>query len=298
MKIIFFEKKSLFFDFENYEDYEIVHREMFNGREDSYLIRLLRNIPFLTRFSIGDWKKENGTYDYAIIPDRSFNYNILKYIKKNSNKFKKIILIYRNKIQKWNMKCINYAKKNDITVYTYDLDDSKKFELNYNPQVWNKKLIDNLHYTPQIYNDVFFIGTAKDRYNLVIDYKNFFEENNLKTNFIIVSKKGEPLTINHYVEYNDVLNYMISSKAILDVVNDENYGLTIRPLEALFLKKKLITNYGDIKKELFYPYYKEDIYILGEDSRKISKFVREEFKSKSNFIDYYDQYNWIRRFIK
>lgn len=66
------------------------------------------------------------------------------------------------------------------------------------------------------------------------------------------------------MQYEEYLKVVKRSRAVLDIVKKNNYGLTLRVLEALVAHKKLITNYMDIKKMEFYN--ESNIFLLeGED---------------------------------
>jgi hypothetical protein len=62
------------------------------------------------------------------------------------------------------------------------------------------------------------------------------------------------------ISYEEVIIEDISSKAILDINNNDEYGMTMRELEALFLKKKLITNNTAIKDRDYY--HKNNVFII------------------------------------
>lgn len=81
----------------------------------------------------------------------------------------------------------------------------------------------------------------------------------------------------------------------MDLVTEENYGLTLRPLEALFLKKKLITNYYEIIDE---PFYNEsNIYLYGRDNRNIDEFLKIPYEEiQKEVVNMYDCQSWIERF--
>lgn len=52
------------------------------------------------------------------------------------------------------------------------------------------------------------------------------------------------------ISYQENLDNIRKSKCIVDVVQKGQIGLTLRPLESLFFKKKLLTNNKCIKKIL------------------------------------------------
>ena len=73
--------------------------------------------------------------------------------------------------------------------------------------------------------------------------------------------------------------------------------MTWRPLEAMFYRKKLITNFKDIKEYDFY--IKDNIFIIGEDDlNNIKNFVNTGYVDISqNIIKKYTIDGWIENFI-
>ena len=78
------------------------------------------------------------------------------------------------------------------------------------------------------------------------------------------------------MSYDDVIYHIGESKCILDIVGDTNKGVTYRPLEALVLKKKLITNLTDICKENFYN--PQNVFIWNKDNTcDLLDFINTDF---------------------
>ena len=99
------------------------------------------------------------------------------------------------------------------------------------------------------------------------------------------------------INYEQILKYIAESKCIIDIVQEGQEGLTWRPLEAMFYRKKLITNFKDIKE---YDFYKKDnIFIIGEDDpSNIKNFVNTGYVDiPQNIIKKYTIDGWIENFI-
>lgn len=99
------------------------------------------------------------------------------------------------------------------------------------------------------------------------------------------------------MSYSLLLDYVAKSKAILDIVQEGQEGLTLRSMEALFFEKKLITNNQSIIKEKFYR--KENIFIIGHDKiDEIEEFMNAAYiKNTEEVLKYYDFNAWINRFF-
>ena len=87
------------------------------------------------------------------------------------------------------------------------------------------------------------------------------------------------------------------SKAILDIVQENQTGITIRPLEALFFHKKLITNNKNIVSYKFY--CQNNIFIIGKDDINTLKEFMELpwLEIDKEVSDFYTFPKWIERFF-
>ena len=135
-----------------------------------------------------------------------------------------------------------------------------------------------------------FLGKPKNRKEKILKLKTEFEKKDLKLNFRII-EKWEKL-----VSYDKYLEMLSETKCILDYNQDGQTGLSLRPMEALFLEKKLITNNKEIKNYDFYN--SNNIFILEEDNiEDIKEFMEKPYKKiDSKIIDYYNFEQWLNRF--
>jgi hypothetical protein len=83
---------------------------------------------------------------------------------------------------------------------------------------------------------------------------------------------------------------------VVDLVPEVQTGLSLRPLEALFFGKKLITNCKSIKNHPLYN--KTNIFILDEDSdADLLQFIKEPIAPQPQSIkEYYSFNEWLKRF--
>lgn len=170
-------------------------------------------------------------------------------------------------------------------VFTFDLGDSVNQKWGYHPQFYWKNSNDNI-INPKIERDLFYIGREKkgESNSRQVMLENIMKqlEADFCTSLIIIisnSKISLPSTsLNKLVQLDDNMSYsnvvdnILTSKAILEINAPGQVGLTLRALEALFYNKKLITNNVMIKE---YDFYKEEnIYIVGHEERSICDFIK------------------------
>lgn len=290
MKLYCLNNKVLFF--ENYQKHiktGIIYRNLniVNKIIRKFIIRFLPKYSYL--YYSNDFKNA-GVEDEIIIFDSELTIEAANYIKKK-NPSLRLIYWFWNHIYDPSI-----IEKLDpmIEKWSYDIEDCKKYGLNYNTQFYFKDLINiEKHITP-IY---LFVGKEKGRMNLINKCRCLLEKNNIAAEFIII--KDGVRNRKHLLPYKVISKRIAKNKGIIDILPKLQTGLSLRPLEALFNQKKLITNFKDIKNFDFY--CPENIYIIENDnnSYNIKEFDKLPYnKSVNRFINKYDFDNWIKRFSK
>ena len=210
--------------------------------------RLFPNFLFVF---FGKWKNILNDVDNVILMDNAFNSKISKYIKKKKHNIK-ITMYYWNVVNERNKFILE--DKNIDSFWTFDEFDSKKYNMKFSPQFYYPYPF-NDH--SDIKYDVCFLGAAKDREQIILDIENTLKNSGLRTN-IIISHSGS-----NFISYHNYLTMIFESKSVLDVVGDNQIGITLRCLESIFYKKKLITNNKNIINYDFYE--KNNVFIIGKD---------------------------------
>lgn len=280
MYIILKNKKEIYFWKKLCEKYNIDELYYFNS--NSLIFKILKKFKILI---LGKWKKNIKKYDKIIIFESLYNEKISKIIKKNNPQCK-IIVYFWNFIDIHNEYILKDKKVDEF--WTFDLKDANKYKLKYNPQFYTKevKLENNDNET----TDIIFLGRMKNRKNKILRIESEIKKRGLITNFKIIENEKD------FISYDEYLKNVSTTKCILDYNQNGQTGLTLRPMEALFLEKKLITNNKDIKNYDFYN--PNNIFILGEDNMEnIKDFINKPYeKVEQKIIDYYDFEQWLSRF--
>lgn len=190
----------------------------------------------------------------------------------------------------------------NVKVASFDIYDCIKYGMTYNNQLGVKLPTPNCE---NIQYDVFFCGIDKNRINLLRRLGNEFDKKNIKMKCCLLPSNNTKYSETDYAKYiikkemnyADVISMEIKSKCILDIVQPGQRGITWRPLEALFYRKKLITNYKNVKNYDFYR--KENIFILGEDNMSIIKsFINSEYvEIPSHIVNKYQWAGWMKNLI-
>lgn len=237
--------------------------------------------------------------DLIIVFDTGNADGIIKYIQ-NRYKGKRTILWYWNPVKRTiSTKCF---KSLNAELWSFDVRDCQKYDLKFNTQFY---ISDNIKRKKSIdINDVdvLFIGKDKNRAEKLIWLENLLKSQNITSLFYVTrprlkSEISANIAYSPNISYLELMGYIDHTKAILDLVHEKQSGLTLRPLEALFFKKKLITN--DLNIQNYDLYNKNNIFIIGVDKEdEIGNFIRSDYDNTNynELIEKYDLRSWLGRF--
>lgn len=260
------------------------------GRYLSIVFIQYLKIPYQS-WNYGEWKKHLDRYDTIIIFDRIWDFSIIEYIAKK-NKKARIIFWYWNKV----IKEIPDKFKKYCEVWSFDEADCKKYGFNKNIQFYIYK--DTFEKEP-IKQDVYFVGKEKNRGKEIVAVVKELEERGYIVKCEILTNNSEieeKYRIIDSVPYKKAIKNVLQSRCILDIANKEQSGITLRVLESLFYKKKLITNNVCVKQ---LPFYNENnIFIIGEhDKNALNNFMNKTYdESVNQFMKLYTEEQWLKNF--
>jgi|GEM_PF-5399034 hypothetical protein len=191
--------------------------------------------------------------------------------------------------------------KDRFEVYTHDRSDHRRYGLAFQTTFFQPA--PNLTPHPQRY-DLVFLGATKNRLPLIEQcYLNLKDQINAM--FYVrapqsLSQDATPVPLQRdLLDYGPYLQYVMSSRGILEILQPGQDSLTLRVMESLFYQKKLITTYQNIVHEDFYN--PQNIMVIqGPDDLKSSK-VRDFLYSDyvpvdPQLVDRYRFDQWIKRF--
>lgn len=258
------------------------------------LEKIFRKISFKSNINkrewYGDWKNHLTEVD-CIIVFATNRYDYIDYIVHNNPQIR-IIVWYWNPV----FRCFSpdVLKRKNIEYWSFDKDDCKKYNLKYNTTFYfNNISVDKI----ELEKDVVFVGADKGRKTALNMLEKVLNKENISTNFHIVPDKNDPNLDNiKPMNYKDYLHLTSKCRVILDYIQVGQAGLTLRPMESIFLKKKLITNDVNIIYEDFYN--PDNIFILNYDKiEKISDFIYLPYIDINlDIVAKYDFINWLKRF--
>lgn len=173
---------------------------------------------------------------------------------------------------------------------TFDSADAQKYGIEWIRNVDRKIQIKDLD---QIIYDFYFIGMPKGREYIINNLKNKLEQKGFKLNFILIKSREDVIS-----PFDNIVN-SAHSRCIVDIVSPKYHqvGLTLRPFDAMFLKKKIITTSFNITQYDFFN--SNNIYVIKDDKLTgIEDFMNKPYVNLSNeIINSYEINNWVEQFM-
>lgn len=190
--------------------------------------------------------------DSVLIFDIDYHRDLL-ILKQHIPHCKKLSLFLWNPVQNHDapsqkaLRNIRLLRKNFEYLYTFDPEDAKQHQLQFIPQPYRDLNAASQPSTADI--DLYFIGSDKGRLQQLIDIKQTAESLGLKCLFHITPSKRYSYTpeqekhlTRQHLSYAENIALARRAKCLVEVVQANQTGPTIRAIEAAFLGKKLITN--------------------------------------------------------
>lgn len=190
-------------------------------------------------------------------------------------------------------------------IYSFDKKDIETYHF---------KETSNYNYilkTPNfaIKNDVLYIGSIDNRIHQLNKIGNRLKEINVNYKFIIIGKKYWIYKISNFftkkhehlvfkrnrINQQKLLSLYSETKVIIDLVRENQTGLSFRFFEAMALEKKMITNNNNVINYSFFE--TENILILKDNYSIIThSFIRSPYKTlKKEVFNKYTLDTWCNK---
>ena len=244
-------------------------------------------------FFYEDWQNRLEQYSVIIIYAYRNNFDLIKYVSSRKHDYQKVIIWYWNPV----IRCIHPDKIRHLgcELWSFDPLDCQRYNLHFNTTYYFKEL--ELPSNSMRHRSVFFCGLDKGRKEKLDEIQQKLNIMGLTSYFHVVDEKKSVAQRLPLLSYQEYLEYLSVSDAVLDVLQDGQEGMTLRVMEALFLKKKLITTQKNLLKADFY--HPDNIFIIGMDNwSQIKEFMNRPIYSIPNeILIKYDFDSWIKRLI-
>lgn len=260
----------------------------------------------------GEWRNHIADYDTVVLIDEIRGRDIFEYIyEKNPNC--KVCVFYDSPIKAGSKREPSLYQDLPIKFYTCDRRIANEYGIKFMPYFYIFSPIDFNEYDKLLESeceqDVFFLGEEKgDRLEQLKHIRQEFDKLGITHDLRLVRKrhgkhynKEELAQTVDYMPYVEYIEHIRHSKAILELISNGQTGLTQRAFEALFFRKKLITNSEEINQ---YGMLDENDVVLIDENLELKTDISKLNCQNSKLTNRYEIQNkytmkaWLEKFIK
>ncbi len=301
-------------------DYWPLYRHL-SGFADKELFKLYEHLPHCWKKHVGgdrwygDWKYNVSDYDTVIIGNGLRGRDLIEYIQDRNPKVR-IIVHFESLIGESNRKDpVRYKGLKNLEFSTFDKGDSEKWGIRHIPFYYDPRYYDSscpaletwkkeMKGGKEIRQDVFFVGSAFDRAERLVDIHKIFLDQGVSDKMVIVKNPHRHYgkTVKAYLTeqrmtYTEVLQEILQSRCVLEVLQEGQQEKSLRPMEAAIFQKKLITDNPYATD--YESYTPENVFIIGVDkTEKLKQFVYQPCRpiSETILLRYTPQY-WLESLL-
>ena len=206
-------------------------------------------LPFLFAFNL----KSLVDYDVIILPDSRHTPWLVDYFHEKYPKLKIIVWVWNTLWSNANIYVAlkkKYEHDERVVVATFDLLDSRKYNLCYIPNFYFSSIVKRYRTSRPVKYLTIFVGVEKGRGQTIQQLKAMFECIGKNVYFHVIPNRKKWQNIWHKVSkflgiktsaglmpYEDILDLVDQSQSVLDISNEGQSGMTLRVMEALFLRE-------------------------------------------------------------
>jgi len=293
---------------------------VYNQHPQNIISRCIKRVKLLMPFDSLAYSeeflhKDLSKYDIIILDETIYPNRIIRNIRRRNKNCKliywmwntvdysnsKLRLYNRWKIWKELLTMRNYY---NFTISSFDKGDCEKYNITYNNQV--APYFNDLTISNKLEKTIFFFGLDKGRLPYIKELYNEFTKYGYFCDFNVVPDARKKynlssfgaVTKQSFQPYKEIIKCEAPVKALLEILQNGQEGITWRALEALFYKKKLITNYKEIKQYDFYN--PNNIFILGvDDIERFKVFMSTKFEDvPKEYVNKYTFRGWLSNMMK
>lgn len=195
---------------------------------------------------------------------------------------------------------LQQLKRLKFRMFTFDPGDAERFGLTLIPQVYRR--VEPAEAPPPVW-DIYFLGQDKGRFTTLRTLGEAWQAQGLRVHLRMAPEPHTNYAATSAVEvlpgtidYQDNIGSIRQAVCLLEIVQKNQTGPTVRCMEALFFNKKLITNNLAILDQPFY--HSSRIYVLGHDApERLASFLNEPSTPIAQAtLDAHDFPQWLARF--
>lgn len=188
---------------------------------------------------------------------------------------------------------IKKTRRIGFEFYTMNPSDAETYQMHLTTQVYRH--FDEIE-NSNCKSDFYFLGKTKGRETILSRLEVALEVKGFSVDFrVFADVPKEPVSFEENVAMSK------GCRCLIDIVASKygQDGMTLRPLEALFLGKKLLTNFAPIKDCDFY--HPDNIFIINENDLNlngIENFMKRPFHPvDEKILERYEVNPWLKRYF-
>lgn len=174
-------------------------------------------------------------------------------------------------------------KEFDLSI-SYDKAEAEKYNILYHHTPYSSYPLKLKKKLPK--SDVFFVGRAKNRLGDIINSYEKLKKMGLSCDFYITDvdtkdqKYSDEIKYNKRLTYRENLEHVKSAKFLLEIMQKDASGFSLRTWEAIFYEKFLLTNNASILKA---PFYKNKYIFVYDTPQDFEKIIVQNLNKKINY---------------
>lgn len=220
----------------------------------------------------------------------SADFDFLHYLRKKIPGVK-LIYLFSNIVKitgATHYRILDQLKSQYDAVFAFDKKDSEQYGFHYSPLMYSPDTdIQPLNEK----SDMFYLGQAKDddRLDTLLQIFETAQSEGLRCDFHIVGvppekqRYAEKITYNAKMSYKEALKHIAATRCLVDVIQKDSSGLTIKTCESVVHGKKLITTNRNVVNEKFYTPNNIQVW---QSENKITEFLDLPFKAYTDTEKY------------
>lgn len=240
-----------------------IARVHFSEKINKHFQLPLKNLWYGSFLQVLDLKEQKSEQVCLLIYDHNKlggEHSFLEYTRKINPNIK-ICYIFTNIIRYSAAESKGYVDKLNEwydAVFAFDPEDAVKYGFSYSPLIYDAEPDYNKCEKESEENLVFYVGQAKDRLEMLLSCHEKIRQLGIACDFHIANVPEDKITdapgivFNQFMTYENAVQSIQKSTCLLDAIQGNSTGLTIKVCEAVCYNKKLITTNQHVKD---YPFY-------------------------------------------
>ncbi|MCR5502348.1 MAG: hypothetical protein K6F53_05025 [Lachnospiraceae bacterium] len=213
----------------------------------------------------------------------------------------RIIFMYWNPVERSSVS-VDELRPLGIDIRTYSKKQCEIYGIGYSSFFYCESMYRKaLSEKPEIAYDVIFAGKDKGRLKRIRDYIDRNALRDINWYFYVTAdhiwERFRSREYRRQISYSKLMTLENRAKAILECVPSDRADITMRVIDALVLRKKLITNAAEVRDCEWYD--PENVFIAGQDDPdRLKDFLESGYREPEEALwSGYRIGNWIERNI-